>query len=177
MRRVSAARSTAARRIAAALALALAGALAGVHAPQPAAAGSGPGPGAPHVTPAHPAELAVETATGVHRFRIELRDDDAGRMTGLMHRRAMPDNHGMLFDFGREEPVAMWMKNTLLPLDMLFIRADGTILSIAENATPLSTRIIFSGGPVRYVLELNAGAAARIGARPGDQVVHPAIRP
>lgn len=134
-------------------------------------------PGQPLVTPPHAVKLVVETATGAHRFDIELRDDDEGRMVGLMHRKTMPANHGMLFDFEDEKTIAMWMKNTLLPLDMLFIRADGVIHSIAANTQPLSTRIIPSGGPIRYVLELNAGAAARIGARPGDTVVHPAIGP
>ena len=78
----------------------------------------------------------------------------------------------MLFDFKRAEPVAMWMQNTYIPLDMLFIRADGTVARIAQNTEPLSTRIIPSGEPVLGVLEVNAGTVARIGAKPGDKVQH-----
>lgn len=127
------------------------------------------------VTPVDATPLKIETSSGTHAFEIELRNTPGGREVGLMHRKSMPANHGMLFDFEVAEPVAMWMKNTLLPLDMVFIRADGTIANIAAHAEPLSTRIIPASEPVRYVLELNAGVAERIGARPGDQVLHPAI--
>jgi uncharacterized membrane protein (UPF0127 family) len=82
----------------------------------------------------------------------------------------------MLFDFKRVEPVAMWMQNTYIPLDMLFIRADGTIARIAENTEPLSTRTIPSGEPVLAVLELNGGTAARLGVKAGDRVEHPLFR-
>ena len=85
-------------------------------------------------------------------------------------------DQGMLFDFGRIEPVAMWMQNTYLPLDMLFIRADGTIARIAANTEPLSTRTIPSGEPVLAVLELNAGTAAKLGIKPGDRVEHPVFK-
>lgn len=129
------------------------------------------------VTPVDATRLNIETASGTHGFDIELRDTADGRTIGLMHRKTMPVNHGMLFDFEVAEPVAMWMKNTLLPLDMLFIRTDGTIANIATHTQPMSTRVIPASEPVRYVLELNAGTADRIGARPGDQIIHPAIKP
>ncbi len=91
--------------------------------------------------------------------------NEADRARGLMFRRSMAADHGMLFDFERVEPVAMWMKNTYLPLDMLFLRADGTVARIAADTEPLSTRTIPSGEPVLGVLELNAGTAARLGLR------------
>jgi uncharacterized membrane protein (UPF0127 family) len=105
-------------------------------------------------------------------FRVEVARNDADRAQGLMFRRSMPADQGMLFDFGRVEPVSMWMQNTYLPLDMLFIRPDGTIARIAANTEPLSTRTISSGEPVLAVLELNAGTAARLGIKPGDRVEH-----
>ncbi|MCB8820849.1 DUF192 domain-containing protein [Microvirga rosea] len=109
-------------------------------------------------------------------FQVEVARNDADRAQGLMYRRAMPANQGMLFDFGRVEPVAMWMQNTYLPLDMLFIRPDGTIARIAANTEPLSTRTIPSGEPVLAVLELNAGTAARLGIKAGDRIDHPLFK-
>ncbi|MEF2074966.1 DUF192 domain-containing protein [Consotaella aegiceratis] len=98
------------------------------------------------------------------------------RATGLVNRNSMPADHGMLFEFGESRPVTMWMKNTLIPLDMLFMDEDGRVTRIATNARPLSLALIPSGEPVRYVLELNGGSAARYGAAVGDQLVHPVIR-
>jgi uncharacterized membrane protein (UPF0127 family) len=89
-----------------------------------------------------------------------------------MFRRSMAPDRGMLFDFEQVAPVAMWMKNTYLPLDMLFIRADGTVARIAADTEPLSTKVIPSGEPVLAVLELNAGTTARLGIRAGDRVEH-----
>jgi uncharacterized membrane protein (UPF0127 family) len=109
-------------------------------------------------------------------FQVEVARNDADRAQGLMFRRSMPADRGMLFDFGRIAPVAMWMQNTYLSLDMLFIRPDGTIARIAANTEPLSTRTIPSGEPVLAVLELNAGTAARLGIRAGDRVEHPLFR-
>jgi uncharacterized membrane protein (UPF0127 family) len=109
-------------------------------------------------------------------FQVEVARNDADRAQGLMFRRSMPADRGMLFDFGRVEPVAMWMQNTYLSLDMLFIRPDGTIARIAANTEPLSTRTIPSGEPILAVLELNAGTAARLGIRAGDRVEHPLFR-
>ena len=120
--------------------------------------------------------LEVITAKGRQRFVVEVVDTAESRAKGLMFRTEMAPDHGMLFDFRREEPVWFWMKNTYLPLDMIFVRADGTILSIAENTTPLSEAMVPSNGPVRFVLELNAGSAARLGVRAGDRLAHPRIR-
>jgi len=117
--------------------------------------------------------LTIVTQSGRHAFQVEVARNDADRAQGLMYRRSMPADRGMLFDFGRVEPVAMWMKNTYLSLDMLFIRPDGTIARVAENAEPLSTRTIPSGEPVQAVLELNGGTAARLGIKAGDRVEHP----
>jgi uncharacterized protein len=109
-------------------------------------------------------------------FQVEVARNEADRAQGLMYRRSMPANQGMLFDFGRLEPVAMWMQNTYIPLDMLFIRPDGTIARIATNTEPLSTRTIPSGEPVLAVLELNAGATGRLGIKAGDRIEHPLFK-
>src|SRR5919107_6243484 len=115
--------------------------------------------------------LAIVTQGGQRQgFQVEVARNDADRAQGLMFRRSMPADRGMLFDFGRVAPVAMWMQNTYLPLDMLFIRADGTIARIAPNTEPLSTRTIPSGEPVLAVLELNAGTATKLGIKAGDRV-------
>lgn len=116
--------------------------------------------------------LTIETAGGPRAFQVEVMRTDEQRQRGLMFRRHMPEDRGMLFDFKTEQPVSMWMKNTYLPLDMLFIGKDGTVTSIAENAEPMSERII-PGGMVLGVLEINAGVAAKLGLKPGDQVRHP----
>ncbi|GJD49834.1 hypothetical protein OPKNFCMD_2569 [Methylobacterium crusticola] len=120
--------------------------------------------------------LAIASRNGRHAFQVEVMRDDASRAQGLMFRRTMAPDRGMLFDFERVEPVSMWMKNTYLPLDMLFIRADGTVARIAADTEPLSTRTILSGEPVLGVLELNAGTAARLGLHAGDRVEHPLFR-
>ncbi|HEY8381753.1 MAG TPA: DUF192 domain-containing protein [Microvirga sp.] len=121
--------------------------------------------------------LAIVTQGGQrHAFLVEVARNDADRAQGLMYRRSMPADRGMLFDFGKVEPVAMWMQNTYISLDMLFIRPDGTIARVAPNAEPLSTRTIPSGEPVLAVLELNAGTAARLGIKAGDRVEHPVFK-
>lgn len=117
--------------------------------------------------------LEIVSKNGTHAFSVEVMRDDASRARGLMFRRSMPANQGMLFDFGVPQPVAMWMKNTYLPLDMVFIRKDGTIARIAADTEPLSTQVIPSNEPVISVLELNAGTAASLGLQPGDRVRHP----
>jgi len=114
-------------------------------------------------------EVVVTGAGGAHEFTVELADDDRERATGLMYRRSMPRDAGMLFDFENETSVSFWMANTYIPLDMLFIRADGTIKSIAERTTPLSQRSVPEDG-VRYVLEINGGLSDELGIRPGDKV-------
>jgi uncharacterized protein len=121
--------------------------------------------------------LAIVTKAGArHEFQVEVARNDADRAQGLMYRRSMAADRGMLFDFARVEPVAMWMQNTYISLDMLFIRPDGTIARIAENTEPLSTRTISSGEPVLGVLELIAGSAKRLGLHPGDRVQHPLFK-
>ena len=120
--------------------------------------------------------LEIVTSSGTHRFSVEVMRTDEQRARGLMHRRFMPEDRGMLFDFKREEPVAMWMKNTYLSLDMVFIDKSGKVVNIAENTEPLSERIIPSAGPVLAVLELNAGTARRIGLKPGDRLRHPLFK-
>lgn len=116
--------------------------------------------------------LMIVSGNQVARFTVEIADTDAARARGLMFRHHLPEDHGMLFDFITPRPVSMWMKNTYIPLDMLFIRADGTIADIAERTTPHSTDIIGSREPVRAVLELAGGVARKRGIRAGDRVVH-----
>jgi uncharacterized protein len=118
-------------------------------------------------------KLDITTSSGKHEFSVEVVNDEAGRERGLMYRRYMPADRGMLFDFKEEAPVSFWMKNTYIPLDMIFISRQGVVTSIAANAEPLSERLIPSGGPIYGVLEINAGVAARIGLQVGDRVKHP----
>ena len=120
--------------------------------------------------------LTIETATGAKRFDIEVMRTDEERERGLMFRAYLPPTRGMLFDFKAPEKVMMWMKDTLIPLDMIFIRANGTIARIAENTEPYSTRTISSGEPVLGVLEINGGAAAIFGIKAGDVVTYPLFK-
>jgi uncharacterized membrane protein (UPF0127 family) len=115
--------------------------------------------------------LTVVTATGKHHFRVEVVDTDQSREKGLMCRKTMAPDRGMLFDFKKADQVAFWMKNTILPLDMLFIGADGRVVSIARNAVPFDETAIPSGGPALGVLEINAGVAEKDGVEPGDKVI------
>lgn len=117
--------------------------------------------------------LEIATKSGVRTFAVEMARTEEEKATGLMYRKELPDGRGMLFDFSPEQPISMWMKNTFVPLDMIFIRSDGRILRIAENTEPQSTKIIPSGGPAKAVLEVVAGTARRYGIAPGDQVIHP----
>ena len=117
--------------------------------------------------------LQIVTATGTHDFQVEIAKDEASRARGLMDRRFMPADHGMLFEFDREAPESFWMKNTYIPLDMIFISRAGVVTNIVANAEPLSERAIPSGPPCMAVLELNGGAAASIGLKVGDTVRHP----
>lgn len=119
------------------------------------------------------AVLEIASKTGVHSFAVEVVDNDTDRAKGLMFRRSLPEGTGMLFDFKTEQDVAFWMQNTYIPLDMIFIRADGRILRIAENAEPMSTRQIQSGGKVLAVLEVIAGTTRKLGIVAGDRVAHP----
>lgn len=115
--------------------------------------------------------LVIVTKDGKsHAFTVELAVTPRQREQGLMNRREMAADHGMLFAFGETRQVFMWMKNTYIPLDMLFIGKDGKVRTIRENAKPHSEAIIDSGGPIDYVLELNGGTAKRLGIRPGNRV-------
>lgn len=117
--------------------------------------------------------LEIATKSGVHVFSVEMATTEEEKQNGLMWRKELPDGKGMLFDFSPEQQISMWMKNTYIPLDMIFIRADGRILRIAENTEPLSTKIISSGGLAKGVLEVIAGTAQKYGIQPGDRVAHP----
>ncbi|MCQ0986445.1 DUF192 domain-containing protein [Jiella sp. LLJ827] len=120
-----------------------------------------------------PATLVTDS--GRHEIMVELARTPEARQVGLMNRESMPEGQGMLFEFDETRPVSMWMKNTLIPLDMLFLDEGGTVRRIHTNAQPLSLDIIPSGEPVRYVLELNGGASARYGASVGDTLEHDII--
>jgi uncharacterized membrane protein (UPF0127 family) len=117
--------------------------------------------------------LEIASKSGVHSFEVEVVATDEERAKGLMFRKELPEGQGMLFDFKIEQPVAFWMKNTVIPLDMIFIRADGRILRIAENTEPLSERLVPSGGPVLGVLEVIGGTAKKLGIAAGDRVSYP----
>ena len=117
--------------------------------------------------------LEIVTKNGVHVFSVEMATTEEEKTTGLMYRKELPDGKGMLFDFSPEQQISMWMKNTYISLDMIFIRADGRILRIAENTEPMSTKIISSGGLAKGVLEVVAGTAQKYGIQPGDRVAHP----
>ncbi len=117
--------------------------------------------------------LEIATKSGVRVFSVEMATTEEEKQTGLMYRKELADGKGMLFDFSPEQQISMWMKNTYISLDMIFIRADGRILRIAENTEPHSTKIISSGGLARGVLEVIAGTAQKYGIQPGDRVAHP----
>jgi uncharacterized membrane protein (UPF0127 family) len=117
--------------------------------------------------------LELITAAGARTIDIEVAATPEQQALGLMFRTSLADTKGMLFPYGAPRELTMWMKNTYIPLDMVFIRADGTVHRIEVKAEPLSERVISSGGPVTAVLELAGGAAERLGLKPGDQVRHP----
>ena len=125
--------------------------------------------------PVDPTPLMAETATGERSFSIEIADDPDERSMGLMHRRILPADRGMLFVFDSAQPVSFWMKNTPLPLDLVFIGADGRVRAIKQGE-PFSEAAISPGVPVRYVLELNAGTARRLGIAKDTLIRHPEIR-
>ena len=135
-----------------------------------ALAAGGPQTGLPVET------ITIDTKAGPHPFKVEIAADDQSRETGLMFRKAMAPDAGMLFDFHTPQEVSFWMENTILPLDMLFVRADGTIANIKENATPYSRENIPSVGPVQFVIELNAGRAHALGITEGEHVYAPEIQ-
>ena len=114
--------------------------------------------------------LEIDSGEKRHRFTIELAVTPEQKMRGLMFRKHLDPDKGMLFDYGSPQEISMWMKNTYISLDMIFIRADGRILRIAENTEPMSTKIISSRGLARGVLEVIAGTAQKYGIQPGDRV-------
>src|SRR5579864_3320869 len=114
-------------------------------------------------------ELTITTASGPHKFTIELALSGPQMEQGLMFRRSLAPDAGMLFDFGAPTNVTMWMKNTLIPLDMLFLDNSGRIIDIHERAIPLSLDTIAANGPTRYVIEVNGGTAQRLGIKVGDR--------
>jgi uncharacterized membrane protein (UPF0127 family) len=118
--------------------------------------------------------VVIDTDHGPHTFRVEVAADEPSQSRGLMFRKQMAPDVGMLFDFHRPQMEIFWMKNTILSLDLIFIRQDGTISSIAPYAVPYSTTSIPSAEPVRAVLEINGGRASALGIEP-DQRVHNAI--
>jgi uncharacterized membrane protein (UPF0127 family) len=148
-------RLTQALRFAAALLLAVVAGFAATSAPAWAAAQD---------------TVEIVSSSGVHAFSVELATNDAERERGLMYRKELPEGRGMLFDFQTEQPVAFWMHNTYIPLDMIFIGGNGRVAHIAENAKPLSDALIPSGGPIRAVLEVIAGTAHKFGIAVGDRV-------
>ncbi len=116
-------------------------------------------------------QLTIQTSDGKnHEFKAELATTDDQRQQGLMFRRSMAPTNGMLFDFGTDRDVMMWMKNTFISLDMVFISKEGKVTHVHPNAVPHSEDIISSRGPVRYVLELNGGVAKNLGIKSGDMV-------
>ena len=119
------------------------------------------------------AVVTVISANGKHRFNVELAETPVQQEQGLMFRRELAPDAGMLFDFKHPTMATMWMRNTLIPLDMLFVDAQGRIVNIHERAVPQSDAIIAAAAPVRAVIELNGGTAARLGIKPGDRVLFP----
>jgi uncharacterized membrane protein (UPF0127 family) len=132
------------------------------------------GAGRAMVLPVDPTPLVAVTAQGERRFSIEIADEPSERQAGLMFREHMADDHGMLFVFEATQPVGFWMKNTILPLDLIFIGQDGRIKAIRQGE-PESEAVISPDEPVRFVLEVKAGVAAKEGLADGDLVKHPAI--
>ncbi len=120
--------------------------------------------------------LEIETKTVTHKFTVEMAVSDRQQAQGLMFRRSMAPNAGMLFDYKRPTRITMWMKNTYIPLDMIFIGADGRIINIAQRTVPLSEATIPSRGRALAVLEVNGGTASRLGIKPGDRVIHPIFK-
>jgi uncharacterized membrane protein (UPF0127 family) len=120
-------------------------------------------------------EIQVITQSGTHHFQVWIAADDRSRERGLMFVRKLSPDQGMLFLFERPQFAAFWMKNTYLSLDLVFIRADGVVVNVAENARPLTLDPIPSAGPVKAVLELLAGTSARIGLTAGSRILHPAL--
>ena len=117
-------------------------------------------------------EIWIESAAGRHRFVVEIAETYDQRQRGLMFRRELPRDSGMLFHFGKESRLAMWMKNTFITLDILFVNKSGIIHRVVVNTTPLSLQTIPGGAPTLVVVELNAGVTHQLGITVGDKVIH-----
>ena len=130
-------------------------------------------PGAAQLASFPTAELTIATASGSHKFKVEVATSPEQLEQGLMFRRSLAPDAGMVFDFKAPQPVMMWMKNTLIPLDMLFVDQQGRIINIHERAVPGSLDPIAATAPARAVIELNGGTAAHLGIKPGDRVTFP----
>lgn len=122
-------------------------------------------------------KLKLITQRGEHVIDVEVTETPAEKAQGLMFRTRLPDTSGMLFFYDTPQEITMWMRNTYIPLDMVFIRADGTVHRIEAMTEPLSERIIGSGGDATACLELAGGAAERLGLKPGDRVEHRLFKP
>jgi uncharacterized membrane protein (UPF0127 family) len=121
--------------------------------------------------------LSITTASGKHDFQVEVMRTDDEQQRGMMFRRSLDDDKGMLFPFQAERIATFWMQNTYVSLDMIFIKSDGSVQRIEKRAEPLSTRTVSSGSPVLAVLELVAGSADRLGIKPGDKIAYPIFKP
>ncbi|MBD0414981.1 DUF192 domain-containing protein [Oryzicola mucosus] len=148
----------------------LAAPMAQVWAQQPALSDN-----SPMDLPADPAPLVIQTQNGDKSFTIEIADEAGERAMGLMYRTDLSDDEGMLFVFGQTQPLSFWMKNTPLPLDLIFIGRDGRIRDIKQGQ-PFSEAPISPSEPARFVLELKAGTADKNGIKRGDLLRHPAIQ-
>jgi uncharacterized membrane protein (UPF0127 family) len=118
-------------------------------------------------------KLEIDTASGPHVFNVEVVRTPAERERGLMDRRTMPQDRGMLFDFQTEQPVIFWMKDTYIPLDMIFVAQNGRVVGIKHDAKPMDETLIPSGAPALGVIELNGGVTNTIGLKIGDMVKNP----
>ena len=133
-----------------------------------------PGGGAePQLQQFPTSHLTIVSVTGPHRFMVEIAETPGQMEQGLMFRRSLAPDAGMLFDFKQPTVATMWMRNTLIPLDMLFVDQQGLIVNIAQRAVPQSDQTIAAAAPVRVVIELNGGTAERLGIQPGDRVLNP----
>lgn len=118
-------------------------------------------------------DMKLHTSKGIKVISVEITETQEEKMKGLMFRPSLPDNQGMIFAYDPPREITMWMRNTYIPLDMVFIRSDGIVHRIEAWTRPLSEEIIASRGDVAACLELAGGAAERIGLKPGDRVEHP----
>jgi uncharacterized protein len=126
--------------------------------------------GAPPLVTFEKGEITIASANGPHPFKVELATTEPQRQQGLMFRQQMPADAGMIFVWQTPQPIAMWMENTFIPLDMLFIDSSGKILNIRERAVPFSRENIASDGPCKFAIELNGGTVSRLGIKAGDMV-------